>query len=340
MSTPPPQASQAWLIQSPPGLAQALKREMVYNGLIDRKQDLFVKHQRNHDLVFLNRLKDDSHARDLRIAEAVYRCPIYGRFKVSKRQLQVLKDELTALGPRRLVVSSAGNHFQRQDLGRWLTKELASLGYEFDPDLEEEVWLFCIDESYYFGIPQLKSKQVKYRESRESEREGSLPPPVASAMAFAATPRDQEVVLDPCCGSGTLLAEFHAYSPEAKLIGMDIDPKAVKVAEQNLKQTSAKLETHDSRATGLEAQSITLTLSNLPFGKQFGEKEKNLSLYTDLLKESVRIANPEKWRGVFLTSDIHAFNEAVKAVGGLKTESLFKVKIRGETASAYRVSFR
>ncbi len=315
-----------------------LKREMVFNHLIERDQELFIKRQRNHDLIFLNRLKDDARLEKLRMTEAIYRCPVFGRFKVSKRQLQTIAEAMKEEGPRRLVVSVAGRHFQRHDFGRWLHKEIAALGYEFTPETEDEVWLFCIDESYYFGIPQFKA--FESRGPREEEREGSLPPSVAAAMAFASIPREDDIVLDPVCGSGTLLAEFHGYQPTARLTGFDIDPKAIATAKRNLQtlnKVGLELRAQDSRQTNLPDACISLTLANLPFGKQFGSTETNPVLYRELIKESVRLGN-EKWRGIFLTSDTEALLGAVRELSHLQTETLFKVQIRGENATAFRVS--
>src|SRR5262249_37376322 len=72
------------------------------------------------------------------------------------------------------------------------------------------------------------------RKHRVTEREGSLPPTIAAAMAFLANPRDTDAALDPVCGSGTLLAELHAYAPGAALTGIDLDRRAIATARRNL----------------------------------------------------------------------------------------------------------
>ena len=217
---------------------------------------------------------------------------------------------------------------------------MADLGYEFDDDVEDEVWLFCIDQDYYFAIPQIKSRQIDSRDSRVAERAGALPPPVAAAMAFASLPRNTDTVLDPVCGSGTLLAEFHAYAPLAYLHGLDIDPEAIATARQNLNGVSdLALQVCDSRKTNLQPGSVTVLLANLPFGKQFGDKSSNPELYRELLAEGLRLADPAKWRGVVLTSDTAALESAVKIFPQLQMERLFTLKIRGESATMARLKF-
>jgi len=329
----------AWLLQSPPGLAQALKRELVFVGAIDRKQQLFIKRQRNHDLVFLNRLKNDAGVPLLRIAETVMRCPLFGRFKISKTQLQTMATELQALGPRRLVAQVAGRQFDRRDLTRWLTKEMEARGYRFSADESApEVWMICIDESYYFGIPLSKAREAEGRDSRIAERHGSLPPPVAAALAFAGMPSDTDVILDPVCGSGTLLAEAKAYAPQAVRLGRDLDPEAIKTARANLGAENLDLAVGDSRLLDLNRQDITLVLANLPFGVQFGDRGTNPGLYRDIINNCLRFASPEKWRAALLTSDVEslrqALSEVMKTQAGLETQDLFRAKIRGELATA------
>lgn len=323
----------AWLLQSPPGLASVLKKEMVYVGALERKQDLFIKRQRNHDLLFANKLKSDNGLSRLRVAEAVYRCPIFGRFKISQRQMDTLAETLKPLGPRRLVVQVAGRHFDRRDLARWLEKGLGERGYEFDDSVEDEVWMFAIDEAYYFGIPLMKSRSAAGRDERAAERHGSLPPPIAAAMAFAGMPKNDDVILDPVCGSGTLLAEARAYASEAVRIGVDLDKDAIQVARQNLGD-DAVLLTGDSTKIDLRRTDVSLVLANLPFGVQFGAKADNPRLYRGLVSAILRVARADRFRAVFLTSDIESLRGALADTGGLATQDLFRVKIRGELATA------
>lgn len=330
-----------YLLQCAPGLAEVLKKELNFAGATTRDQKLFVKLQRNHDLLFLNHIKSEDGLPKLRCAEMVLRCPAYGKFKISKRQLGVMAEELKTRGPRRLVVSVAGKVFQRQDLARFMNREMSERGYEFDEDVEDEVWMFCIDETWYFGLPLFKARGGTHREERSEERGGSLPPTVGAAMAFAAMPKNDDVVLDPTCGSGTLLAEFHAYAPEAKLTGCDIDANAVKVARANLKSI-AGVEIKNVDSTKLEAElepKVSLVLANLPFGVQFGDKASNPALYKGILEACLRVADPDRaWRGIFLTSDLEAFQKAANQIPELAPiEVMFKAKIRGELATAFRV---
>ena len=306
-----------------------------------------IKRQRNHDLVFLNRVKSEAGLDNLRIAETVMRCPVFGRYKISQNQMKNLAEVLTPLGPRRLLTQVAGKVFDRRDLSRWLEKELSDREYQFSDEVEDEAWLFCIDESYYFGIPIRKGRDLADRqEDRQEERAGSLPPSVAAAMAFAGQAKDSDVIVDPVCGSGTLLAEVHAYAPGARRFGVDIDPAAVSIARSNLKLNDGELILkRDSRslagAIELKDISATLILANLPFGVQFGDKKQNAALYRDILKQTLLLARTPQakaeWRAVLLTSDLDSLGKALDGSEDFVKQELFKVKIRGELASAVLV---
>src|SRR5262249_57603945 len=166
-----------------------------------------------------------------------------------------------------------------------------------------------------------------------AERGGGLRPTSAAAMAFRANPGDSDSVLDPVCGSGTLLAELHAYAPGAALTGIDLDRHAIAAARRNLAHLpQVQLAVGDARATGLADGSMTLFIANLPFGKQFGSRPEHRRLYPEILRELVRLGRPEGWRAILLTSDIEALQAAVAATPGIGIAAKTQVKIRGEAA--------
>jgi predicted RNA methylase len=310
----------AWVLRCAPGLARLLQDELRFARLIGKGERPVVLRQRNHDLLFLPRLARALRPDDLGIAEEVHRCPVYGRYKISAAQL----DRLAAdLGRCRVVVSADGSHFDRRDLGRFLGRELAQRRVRLAADAPE-LWVFAIDAAYYF----CRRVRDDRRRDRLAERPGSLPPTIAAAMAFLGHPSDGDVVLDPVCGSGSLLAEAHRLAPAARLLGFDIDPAAIAVAKRNLVQTDVVLTCGDGRRTGLAPGSVSLLLANLPFGKQFGERSENAALYAALIEEMRRIGRPG-WRAVLLSSDEGALRAAL---AGLAVEREFRVQVRGERA--------
>jgi hypothetical protein len=331
---PAPSAAPGWLLRCAPGLAKTLVTELRFNALIDRRTKPTLLWQRNHDLVFLPRLQRDPKPGDLRIAEEIHRCPVYGRYKISHHQLDVMAAALTAnKKPWHLVVSVDGTRFNRHELARWLARELQQRRAPLDEQSNRLASLFCVEDAYYFCLPFRMADDTALRQHRVAEREGSLPPTIAAAMAFLANPRDSDTVLDPVCGSGTLLAELHAYAPGAHLAGIDLDRQAIAAARRNLAHLpQVQLSVGDVRSNGLPDGSMTLFLANLPFGKQFGSQLENRRLYPDILRELVRLGRPAGWRAILLTSDFEALQAAVTATPGIGIAAKSQVKIRGEAA--------
>src|SRR5947207_2101289 len=86
-----------------------------------------------------------------------------------------------------------------------------------------------------------------------SSREGALRPTVANAMVRIAG-EPSGILLDPCCGSGTILGEAVAAGWEVR--GSDIDPDAVQIARKNVPGIS--IWTGDARRLEVEDGSVSV----------------------------------------------------------------------------------
>jgi 23S rRNA G2445 N2-methylase RlmL len=330
------------LLRCAPGLAHLLQHEMKFRKIMERGARPMVLHQRNHDLVFLKNVVQARNLPQLRIAEESGFCLLHGQYKVSASQLDRAAEALRHLRkPVHLAVTADGRHFDRRDMERFFSRELMARGVRLT-EHGTLAWLFLIDEKFYLMLREAEQDEAPQRHLRKREREGSLPATIAAAMAFAARPQARETVLDPCCGSGTLLAEACGLQPHAgRLIGFDLDEAAVSVAKTNLKSfAAAESYKGDGTATGLPDKSVDLALANLPFGRRFGHVANNPALYEGILRELVRTARRPNWRAVLLTSDTQSLRAALKAVPELKAEELFAVKVRGEPAHCCQVVFR
>ena len=320
-----------WVVRSAPGLGRTLIAELRHDKLLGQNDRADLLWQRNHDLMFAPRLARMPQAHDLRIAEDVHRCLVYGRYKVSDSQLDRLAQLLHGQR-RRLVVTADGRHFNRHDLGRFLARELGQRGVKLDEGAKAPLLVFCIEQAYYACVPIREADQTTGRDRRQVEREGSLPPPIAAAMAFMTRPGDDDTVLDPVCGSGTLLAEAAGYAPGARLLGADQDLQAVKTARRNLKGFgTAEIDHADARALDLPDGSVSLVLANLPFGKQYGDVAENRTLYAEVLGEVRRVAAPKGFRAALLASDRSLLRDAARDAG-LKVTHDLAIRVRGEDA--------
>jgi 23S rRNA G2445 N2-methylase RlmL len=153
-----------------------------------------------------------------------------------------------------------------------------------------ELWALETSPGLFrFGV-RLSSSSMRHRAGRTVERPGALRPTVAAAMLLLADRKvASQVVLDPCCGSGTILAEATALGWEP--VGADIDVEAIGVARHNLGKT-ARLLLADVRHLPLADESVTATVSNLPFGKQYPLQDDPRSWFAATLDELVRVTRP------------------------------------------------
>ena len=141
-----------------------------------------------------------------------------------------------------------------RDRPRWKVADPAQL----------EVWICEWHDGQYAAGLRLTSAQMRQHGGRASERSGALRPTVAAAMVELAGSPDG-VLLDPCCGSGTILVEALAAGWHAE--GTDIDAEAVAAAEQNA--AGAAVQLGDARELLVADDSVRACVSNLPFGRQF-----------------------------------------------------------------------
>ncbi len=116
----------------------------------------------------------------------------------------------------------------------------------------------------------------------------SIHPTAAAAVVEWAAPylKANAKVLDPCCGSGTMLIERAKFDTTDTLFGIDISRQAIRVAEENLEAAGAsyKLITKDCTQF-TAADKFDEVISNLPFGNRVGDHETNEELYEKLFEK-------------------------------------------------------
>jgi tRNA G10 N-methylase Trm11 len=111
--------------------------------------------------------------------------------------------------------------------------------------------------------------------------QGTLHPPVAAAMARLAGIRAGDVVVDPCCGAGTLLAEA---SPGAFRAGSD--RAGVAAARANVPHLP--WFTADARRLPYPSGSVDHVLTNPPWDRQVTSH----GTFTEFVREWRRVLRP------------------------------------------------
>ncbi len=126
--------------------------------------------------------------------------------------------------------------------------------WRFDDPADIEIWAAQTAPEQWRSAIRLTRK----RSRRMVEREGALRPSVAAAMVHLAGPPG--LLLDPCCGSGTIVMEARDIGWRA--FGSDLDPS---IARRN----GVSVVQADARRLPFGDSSYDAVVSNLPFGGKF-----------------------------------------------------------------------
>ena len=180
--------------------------------------------------------------------------------------------------------------FVRTELRRGLTQAIARdkpRWHTADP-AQLEVWAREYAPGRLVAGLRLSDASMRQHEGRVVERPGSLRPTVAALMVgLAGEPRD--VLLDPCCGAGTILSEALAAGwPDVQ--GTDIETAAVQAARRTVPR--AGVIEGDARSIDLPDASVDAVVSRLPFGPQYEVEGSMRTWMSAVLGELTRVTAP------------------------------------------------
>jgi 23S rRNA G2445 N2-methylase RlmL len=239
----------------------------------------------------------------------------------------------------RLVTQMDGHHaYQRRDAGRSLARGLAghfpSSWRPAEENAAIEVWLSINEARAVCGL-RLSDRTMRHRTWKLEHRPASLRPTMAAALVRLAGAHAGQVVLDPMCGAGTILAEQLVSAERARcpllVCGGDIESQAVQAASANLRRLgTAQLAHWDATRLPLAAETIDHIVSNPPFGKQLSDPEAIKQLYPAFVREYHRVLRPGG-QAVLLVSDSGALRQAAADVSW-KAKRQFRVRVLGQPA--------
>lgn len=243
----------------------------------------------------------------------------------------------------RVVSQMSGNYdFRRIDAGNAviaaLHKCMPRRMHQVADDADVEVWCWLGASDALIGL-RLSDASMRHRRYKREHLPASLRPTVAAAMGWLSRPTVHDRVLDPLCGAGTLLIERGLLGKApAQLLGGDIRPEAVAMAERNAAAAgvAVSLQTWDARSLPLAEQSVTRIITNLPFGKQIGIRAENEQLYTRLLHEFGRVLVSDGFI-VSLTSEDRLW-EGILHAQGWRIEKKVVCVVLGQPASIFVTS--
>jgi len=199
---------------------------------------------------------------------------------------------------------------------------------------EIEFWGFYIEGVLHLGL-RLSDERMKYRGKAPQRRKGALRPTIAAALALLADPKPGSLVVDPMCGTGTVLEEAFLREKGARYAGGDSAQDAVNLARQRLGGYGIAIERWDARRLPLDEGAIDCIICNLPFGKRYSTPDENPSLYRALVAHWQRKLKP-RGRMVLLTADSRALEGCLVGLGlGWRREC--RAKVLGAWATVYVV---
>jgi tRNA G10 N-methylase Trm11 len=180
--------------------------------------------------------------------------------------------------------------FLRTDLRRQLTETIQRQQptWRYADPADLEVWVLEYQPGRIVAGLRVSDVRMRQRGGRELERKGALRPTVAAAMLRLAG-QPGGTLLDPCCGSGTILTAATEAGWRAR--GIDIDPHAVRIARTNA--PGVAVQVGDVRQLTLDDSAVHACVANLPFGKQYDVPQDMSRWLRAALAEMARVTRPD-----------------------------------------------
>ena len=125
----------------------------------------------------------------------------------------------------RVISRKYGKHeYRRKDLEMAVRQGLETRYPRWIPVADGgqvEVWANLLGSHLLIGL-RLSDRIMRHRHNKQVELPASLRPSVAAAMVYLTRPSDDDVFLDPMCGSGTILLERRFAGNYGQILGGDI----------------------------------------------------------------------------------------------------------------------
>lgn len=134
---------------------------------------------------------------------------------------------------------------------------------------------------------------------RVSDIPASLHPTLATAAVLLAPASPDDVIVDPFCGAGTLLAERARLGPYRSLLGIDVKAQALDAARKNLAAVEHVALHHGDFADFATRGPVDVILTNPPYGRRVGNPSQMRALHRRLDELAAHALKPGGWLVVF-----------------------------------------
>jgi len=202
-----------------------------------------------------------------------------------------------------------------------------------------EIWVNLLGSRLVCGI-RLTDRTMRHRFNKPVELKAALRPSVAGAMIHLTQPVDDDIFLDPMCGSGTLVMERRYAGAYDQMVAADIVRDHVWATQQNVaalrKEPPSSFSTLNANASQLPLAtgSISKVATNLPFGKQIGSPKALKKLYPAFFQELERVLETNG-RAIVLSSEYDLVKTAVRTCPNLEILTGYSIAVLGQWGRIY-----
>lgn len=161
-----------------------------------------------------------------------------------------------------------------------------------------------------------------------------------AAVRFANLGPESGLLLDPFCGSGTILLEAGDIWPQLRLEGWDWNARAAEGTRANLEAAGladrARIHAADSAdfANAYQPGEVDAIVTNPPFGRKLGRTIHFPGFYRRLF-ESAAAVLPPRGRLVVLADRTGALRRGLAASGGFRTRRATLIQMSGVWPTLY-----
>ena len=195
-----------------------------------------------------------------------------------------------------------------------------------------ELWVVeSRPDRFHLGL-RLTTASMRHRGRRRVERGAALRPTAAAAMLIVSERSAPDRILDPCCGSGTILTEAAALG--LRPIGSDHDRVAVDASRRNF-GSAVPLTVADVRGLPMPACSVDAVVSNLPFGHAHTLQGNPIAWYSEALRDIARVVRPGG-SAVLLMPDGSPVRRSIEQCDALKPDLSRPVELLGQRINLWR----
>jgi tRNA (guanine6-N2)-methyltransferase len=250
--------------------------------------------------------------------------------------------EMQAASRFRVTTQRSGEHeFGSMDAQRVAGASLVErYGTAVDlEDFDTEVRVDAIDDTWLVGVQWTRTSLDK-RYSWVYRPRVTLRTTIAYGLLRLAelppsTDTAETTILDPFCGSGTILIEAASIRDDLRCLGADRDPEAVEGTRANAEALgmAGRIEIREADARDLAESyapaSVDAVVTNPPYGIRLGRRANYTDLYRKFLAGAVTVLRPGGRVVVLVGKRRAAFNRAVREIDELDIINVRVIEIGG-----------